>query len=52
MGEVLSHLRNRNEGTRTVQERFFLGLCFVFGQYLYLLFRKECFGTFKKTLDL
>ncbi len=51
MAEVLSHLRNRNEGTRTVQEKLFLGLCFVFGQYLHLLFRKVCFGTFKKTSD-
>jgi hypothetical protein len=49
--EALSHLRNRNEGTRSVQEKLFLGLCFVFGQYLHLLFSKMYSGTFKKTSD-
>ena len=33
MVEVLSDFRNRNECTRTVQEKLFLGLCFVFGQF-------------------
>ena len=51
MVEVLSDFRNRNECTRTVQEKLFLGLCFVFGQYLHLLFSKGYSGTFKKTSD-
>ena len=33
MAEALSYLRDRNEGNGTVQEKLFLGLCFVFGQF-------------------